>query len=182
MLAVSATDAQTKGPRFIVNAESSIDARVACSRLPQLFPAVEIDGGAYWDFGCTGNQPPRPLIDVGVTVSLIVVRTTPDERRAVLANSVSLGERTKAIAFSAALRHQIWSVAIAPVPLRGVRVASVALQRLHSIRLHIFGVHQALSSLGGASGEKRRPSIRWRQIIRRSGNALRSTCPRTRSL
>ena len=52
---VCATTVRTARRRTFSNADISTDAVLASACLPDLFPAVEIDGEAYWDGGYTGN-------------------------------------------------------------------------------------------------------------------------------
>lgn len=47
--------------RTFSNADICVDAVLASACLPDLFPAVEIDGQAYWDGGYTGNPARAPL-------------------------------------------------------------------------------------------------------------------------
>jgi NTE family protein len=40
----------------------TLDAVMASACLPQLYPAVEIDGEAYWDGGYSANPALMPLV------------------------------------------------------------------------------------------------------------------------
>ena len=60
---VTATNVRTGRPRVFAQGEVTVDAVLASACLPQMFPAVEIDGEAYWDGGFTGNPALYPLID-----------------------------------------------------------------------------------------------------------------------
>ena len=53
-LVVSATRVSTGEARLFRDAEVTVQALLASACLPQLFPAVEIDGEAYWDGGRGG--------------------------------------------------------------------------------------------------------------------------------
>ena len=61
-LIVSATDVETGAAVLFENADITVDVLLASSCLPFVFPAVEIDGRAYWDGGYSGNPPLRPLL------------------------------------------------------------------------------------------------------------------------
>ena len=50
---VCATNVRTAARRVFDNADISVDAVLASACLPQMFPAVEIDGEPYWDGGYT---------------------------------------------------------------------------------------------------------------------------------
>ena len=48
---MTVTNVRSGLPRVISNADMSVDALLASACLPDLFPAVEIDGEFYWDGG-----------------------------------------------------------------------------------------------------------------------------------
>jgi len=52
---VCATNVRTARRRVFTNEDMSVDAVLASACLPLVFPAIEIDGDAYWDGGYTGN-------------------------------------------------------------------------------------------------------------------------------
>ena len=60
---VTATNVRTGRPRVFGPGELSADAVLASACLPQMFPAVEIDGEAYWDGGFSGNPALYPVAD-----------------------------------------------------------------------------------------------------------------------
>jgi NTE family protein len=73
-LIVSATDVATGQAVAFRNAEVTVDVLLASSCLPFVFPAVEIDGRAYWDGGYAGNPPLGPLLHPRLPRELILVR------------------------------------------------------------------------------------------------------------
>ena len=79
-LVVSATSVRTGEARMFVDSEVTVDALLASACLPHVFPAVRIDGEAYWDGGYASNPPLRSLIEAGTPSDIVVVRTTPLER------------------------------------------------------------------------------------------------------
>ena len=58
---VTATNVRTGRPRVFGRANCT-DPVLASACLPQMFPAVEIDGEAYWDGGFSGNPALYPLL------------------------------------------------------------------------------------------------------------------------
>ena len=64
--AVLATDAQT-GDEVVLRSGSAIEAILASSALPAIFPPVEIDGTALIDGGIVNNTPITSAIDAGAT-------------------------------------------------------------------------------------------------------------------
>lgn len=62
-LVVSATQVRTGDARLFPDAEVTAQVLLASACLPQIFPAVEINGELYWDGGYTSNPPLRALIE-----------------------------------------------------------------------------------------------------------------------
>ena len=77
MLVVATTRVRTGEARLFRGAEVTAEVLLASACLPQLFPAVEIDGEPYWDGGYASNPPLRALIEAGAPADLLVVRTMP---------------------------------------------------------------------------------------------------------
>jgi NTE family protein len=86
------------------DAEVTVDALLASACLPQLFPAVEIDGEAYWDGGYSSNLPLRPLIEAGAPADVIFVRTAPVEQTDIPRSPGDIQARTAELGFRVALR------------------------------------------------------------------------------
>ena len=81
---------------------------LASACLPQLFPAVEIEGEPYWDGGYSSNPPVGPLIvEAEGPTDLVIVRTTPVERPEPPSGVHGVSERISEIAFGAALRQEL---------------------------------------------------------------------------
>jgi len=79
-LTTCATNVRTARRRVFTNQDVSVDALLASACLPQLFPAVEIDGEPYWDGGFSGNPALTPLLLKMPECDLIIVRTDPINR------------------------------------------------------------------------------------------------------
>jgi NTE family protein len=76
-IAVCATNALTSRRRVFTNEDISVDAVLASACLPQLFPAVEIEGQPYWDGGFTGNPAMISLLPFLDKADLIIIRIDP---------------------------------------------------------------------------------------------------------
>ncbi len=74
---VCATNALTSRRRVFTNKDISVDAVLASACLPQLFPAVEIDGQPYWDGGFTGNPAMSSLLPFLDKADFIIIRIDP---------------------------------------------------------------------------------------------------------
>ncbi len=137
-LVVAATRVRTGEARLFWGAEVSIDALLASSCLPQLFPAVEIDGEAYWDGGYSSNPPVRPLIEAGAPADVLIVRTAPAQRAALPAGSAAVRDRLAEITFGTPLRAELRSLALAQSSLVGVSGLPPRLARLRDARVHMI--------------------------------------------
>jgi NTE family protein len=157
-LVVAATCVRTGEARLFRGADITVDALLASACLPQLFPAVEIDGECYWDGGYSSNPPLRPLIEMGVASDLLIVRSTPLERPAAL-GMMAVQERVNEITFSAALRGELRSLALAQELLEGRPDLPPLLAQLRNIRVHMIGAEQAFCSMYG--GSKQDPTWRF---------------------
>src|SRR6201999_492852 len=99
--------------RMFVDSEVTIDALLASACLPHVFPAVRIEGEAYWDGGYASNPPLRPLIEAGAPSDIIIIRNTPLERPDVPLQPSRIIDRVNEIAFGSALRGGLRSLAVA---------------------------------------------------------------------
>jgi NTE family protein len=95
---VCATNVRTANRRTFSNADISVDAVLASACLPDFFPAVEIDGEAYWDGGYTGNPALVPLLLRLPSCDFLIVRI----RNVILAMWARLDGRRQ---FHAAVAH-----------------------------------------------------------------------------
>jgi NTE family protein len=153
-LVVAATRVRTGEARLFRDEEVTVDAVLASCCLPQLFPAVEIDGEAYWDGGFSANPPLRALIEAGCPADVVVVRTTPQERPEPPADPVAVYERVSELAFDASLRQELRSIAVAQRLLADLPPDAAAdlspggpLARLREARLHAIGAEREFRAL-----------------------------------
>jgi len=137
-LVVAATSVRTGQARLFRDGAVTVDALLASACLPQLFPAVEIDGEAYWDGGYSSNPPLRPLIEAGAPSDIILVPTTPLERPDLPRNTQEIQLRTTELAFGSVLREELRSLAVAQRLLADLPAPSPALVRLRDARLHMI--------------------------------------------
>lgn len=103
---VAATDARTGRPRVFSGDEVGIEAVVASACLPQLSPAVEIDGAAYWDGGYSGNPALLPLVEDPDCTDIVLVSLNPDSRELPRTAADTL-DRTAEFAFGAPLLAEL---------------------------------------------------------------------------
>jgi NTE family protein len=84
--------------RIVPRAELSLDAVLASSAIPHVFPAVEVDGEPCWDGALAANPPIYPLIYAGGAPDIVVVQlsggvidTVPYRLMPIINRMVTLG-------------------------------------------------------------------------------------------
>jgi NTE family protein len=97
---VCATNVLTARRRVFTNEDISVDATLASACLPELFPAVEIDGQPYWDGGFSGNPAMFALIHKLPKCDMIVVRIDPIIRHELPRTPRDIHDRTTELSFN----------------------------------------------------------------------------------
>ncbi|HUZ73774.1 MAG TPA: patatin-like phospholipase family protein [Stellaceae bacterium] len=111
-LYVSATNLRTNRLRIFTAKELSVDVLLASACLPQIYPAVEIDGEYYWDGGYMGNPVLEPLIDECPDIAdILVVQINPTRRDDVPRTAQDIADRVNQISFNASLMREIGAIA-----------------------------------------------------------------------
>jgi NTE family protein len=105
-LFVGVTDVETGAPIIFSGAAITVDVLLASACLPLVFPAVEINGRAYWDGGYSGNPPLRPLLDP-LPRELILVRGQPERRPGVPRTPAEIMNRLNEIACHTVLETEL---------------------------------------------------------------------------
>ncbi len=169
-LVVSATRVRTGEARLFRDGEVTAEALLASACLPQLFPAVVIDGEEFWDGGYAANPPLRALVEAGAPADIVLVRTTPAERPDPPLGASGVAERADEMAFGAALRQELRSLALAQHFLADLPASAVgALARLRDARLHVIGAEEEFRGL--KVGSHRDASWRFLQDMRDLGRS-----------
>ena len=109
---VTATNVRTGRPRVFAAGEVTAEAVLASACLPQMFPAVEIDGEAYWDGGFTGNPALYPLIVRHSTPDILVVQINPFVRRDLPRTARDIMNRVNEISFNSSLVKELRSIGL----------------------------------------------------------------------
>ena len=97
---VCAINVLTARRRVFANENISVDAVLASACLPELFPAVEIDGQPYWDGGFAGNPAMAALIRELSKCDMIVVRIDPIIRTEVPRTPRDIHDRITELSFN----------------------------------------------------------------------------------
>ena len=109
---VTATNVRTGRPRIFGQGEVTVDSVMASACLPQMYPAVEIDGEAYWDGGFTGNPALYPLVKSRTTPDILVVQINPIVRQKLPKSARDIINRVNEISFNSSLIKELRSIAI----------------------------------------------------------------------
>ncbi|WP_266170444.1 patatin-like phospholipase family protein [Dyella subtropica] len=145
----------------------SHDALLASSSLPPLFPAVNIDGEAYWDGGFAGNPALEPLLHSGGDDLLCILlqpflrSMTPRHARESLALSVELS-------FSAAFHRELRDIARAREQAEHHLWPTSVERKIRDLRLHIVAPEEGLAALGHSAADTRSNPL---QALREFGRA-----------
>ena len=109
---VTATNVRTGRGRIFRNADITADVLLASACLPQLFPAVEIDGEPYWDGGFAGNPMLVPLIAETDSDDTILVPINPIERPGTPRSARDILDRVNEISFNAVALKELKMLAL----------------------------------------------------------------------
>jgi NTE family protein len=110
-LMVAATDVESGDAELWGNGSVTVDALLASSCLPFVFPAVQIGGRAYWDGGYAGNPPLRPLLEPKLPSDLVLIRAQPARRPGVPTTASEIMNRLNEIAC-----HNVLTAELAALP------------------------------------------------------------------
>jgi NTE family protein len=109
---VTATNVRTGHPRVFGPGDLSTDAVLASACLPQMFPAVEIDGEAYWDGGFSGNPALYPLLASAGSPDILVVQINPILRAALPRTARDIMNRVNEISFNSSLLKELRAIGL----------------------------------------------------------------------
>ncbi|HEY0179136.1 MAG TPA: patatin-like phospholipase family protein [Dokdonella sp.] len=137
-LFVAATRVRDGALMLFGNAELTIDAMLASTCLPQLFPPVVIDGVTYWDGGYAGNPALEPLVYRCDAAHLVCVLVQPLVAARVPSNAREIAERIAELGFSTTFLREYDSLIHAQAALRNSLPLSALGRRMKSLRLHLI--------------------------------------------
>lgn len=134
---VTATNVRTGRPRIFGQGEVSVDSVMASACLPQMYPAVEIDGEAYWDGGFSGNPALYPLVNSLETPDVVVVQINPMVRREVPRTARDIINRVNEVSFNSSLIKELRTLAMVEriVAEKGLDLGPLGHTYLHMIHL-----------------------------------------------
>lgn len=130
---IGATHVRSGRAKIFSGAAVSLDAVLASTCLPTLFPTVFVDGEAYWDGGYSVNPPLSPFLAMDEAIDVLLVQINP--LCSTLPSTMQdVQHRAQELAFNAGLLSQVRAVAHIN---RLVALGLLPAQRM--IRLHRIG-------------------------------------------
>jgi NTE family protein len=145
---VTATNVRTGRPRIFEQGEVTVDSVMASACLPQMYPAVEIDGEAYWDGGFSGNPALYPLVRCGLTPDIVVVQINPIVRHELPRSARDIINRVNEISFNSSLIKELRAIAVAQ---RMAAQAGVDLGDYGQTFLHLIHAEAEVQELSASS-------------------------------
>jgi NTE family protein len=107
---VTATNVQTGQARIFSRGQVTVDSVMASACIPQLYPAVEIDGQFYWDGGFSGNPALQPLVDSAASADIIIVQINPVVRHETPHSAREIINRVNEISFNMSLIKELRTI------------------------------------------------------------------------
>ncbi len=109
---VAATNVRTGRSRVFGPGELGVEPVLASACLPQMFPAVEIDGEFYWDGGFTGNPALYPLLSSPASPDIVVVQINPLVRHEAPRSAREIMNRVNEISFNSSLVKELRAIGL----------------------------------------------------------------------
>lgn len=145
---VTATNVRTGRATIFRQPELSVDTVMASACLPNVFPAVEIDGEAYWDGGYSGNPALYPLVDDQGCRDLVVVQINPLVRQKLPESARDILNRINEITFNSSLIKELRSIQLLQ---RLIEAEGLELETYRAMRLHLIHAGQEVEKLSSSS-------------------------------
>jgi NTE family protein len=145
---VCATNVRTGKIKLFTRDALSPDALLASACLPTLFPAVEIDGEAYWDGGYTGNPALFPLFEPDLPRDVLIVNINPLERPDLPVTAREIQNRINEISFNTSLLRELRAIEFVQ---RLVRQGTVERERMKDVLIHMIADDALMRQLSVAT-------------------------------
>ena len=135
-LFICATQVRTGRARVFRETELVRDMVLASACLPFTFQAVELDEGAFWDGGYSGNPSLFPLYYRTSSTDILLVQINPLHRDEVPKSAGAIIDRVNEISFNASLLQEMRAFEFAQRLLREERLDPQRYRRQH---FHMIG-------------------------------------------
>jgi len=147
-LFIAATEIETGKLKLFREHELKREHLLASACLPELYQAVEIDGGHYWDGGFAGNPAVYPLVFDCKARDLLLLLLHPQQPSAPPVTAQAIADRVAELGFQTTFMREMQALA---AMRRRVRRSPWQLgrpeRRIRRIRLHLAGPDEGLSQL-----------------------------------
>lgn len=144
---ITATNVRTGRPRIFAHGDVTADSVLASACLPQMYPAVEIGGEAYWDGGFSGNPALYPLVDSRLSRDIVVVQINPLVRRQLPRSARDIINRVNEVSFNSSLIKELRAIVLTQTRMRE---SGVDLGHLETF-LHIIHTDEEVKDLAASS-------------------------------
>ena len=128
------------------NERLSLEALLASTCLPQLFPPVEIDGELFWDGGYAGNPVIEPLIYRCRGRTIVCVLVQPLERAEAPRSARQISERIAELAFSNTFLRELSSLRTAQRSIKRTMALSWLGRRLKNVDVQLLEPGESLDT------------------------------------
>lgn len=145
---VTATNVRTGRAKIFSQPDLTADTLMASACLPTLFPAVEIDGEAYWDGGYSGNPALYPLIDDKGCRDLVVVQINPLVRRRLPRSAREILNRINEVTFNSSLIKELRSIQLLH---QLIEAEGLELESYRKVHLHLIHAEREVEKLSASS-------------------------------
>lgn len=145
---VTATNVRTGRARVFRQPHITAETLMASACLPTVFPAVEIDGEAYWDGGYSGNPALYPLVDDCAAQDLVVVQINPLVRQQLPESARDIINRINEITFNTSLIKELRSIQLLQQLIDAQGAGS---EKYRAMRLHLIHAEQDIELLSASS-------------------------------
>jgi NTE family protein len=135
-LFLAATNVRNGQSRIFTTPEIDAGVVAASACLPFIFPAVVIDGEAYWEGGYSDNPPLRPLLRDNLPRDVLLVHVYPAERRTVPKTPEQILERISEITFNNSALKELRAIGHVGNLIASGRLGTASRERHRIHRLH----------------------------------------------
>ncbi len=125
---ICATNVRSGKIKVFTRNEITPDAILASACLPTLFPAIHIDGEAYWDGGYTGNPALFPLFDAKLPRDILIVNINPLLREEVPVTARDIQNRINEISFNSSLLRELRAISFVQRLVRNGQIPAGAMK------------------------------------------------------
>ena len=145
---VCATNVRTGRGEIFSGSRLSADAVMASACLPLVFKAVEMNGGAYWDGGYSGNPALYPLIYETAASDILLVQINPIEHLEIPSTVPEIMDRMNELNFNASLLAELRAIDFVR---RLLAEGKLDPKHYKNVLMHRIDGGGALAGLGAAS-------------------------------